>query len=39
MALPAPVAHAGVERRQDSIKHDIQGALRKDYMPVHTELI
>lgn len=30
MAVPAPIAHAGEERRQDSIKHDIQGAIRKD---------
>ena len=38
MAVPAPVAHAGEDRRQDSIKQDIQGAIRKDYTPVHTEL-
>lgn len=30
-----PVAHAG---GQDSIKHDIQGATRKEYTPVHTLL-
>lgn len=38
MAVSAPVAHAGEERRRDSRKHDTQGAVRKDYTPVHTEL-
>lgn len=38
MAVPATAAHGGEERRQDSIKHEKQGAIRKDYTPAHTEL-
>lgn len=38
MAVPAPDTHAAAESRQDSRKHDVQGTVRKDSMPVHTDL-